>query len=159
MKKFAPTLVLCILASATQVLAQEANPEDVRSIDAIMRAYYEVVSGPAGEIPDVARDKTLHHPNAWIAIAGTSPEGQPFVQTMDLDGYYGENLPRAEGFFEWETDRQIRRSGNMVSVWSSYASARTEGGEPYTRGVNTVTLWWDGDRWWVMSWMFDTTDG
>ena len=139
--------------------AQEADPSDVSSVDAIIQAYYEVVSGPAGEIPDIMRDKTLHHPSAWIAIAGTDDEGNPVVQTMDLDGFYGENAPRTEGFFEWETDRQIRRSGNMVSVWSSYATSLTEGGEPYTRGVNTITLWFDGNRWWVMNWMFDTTDG
>lgn len=150
---------IALLISGNAVYAQEADPSDVSSVDAIIQAYYEVVSGPAGEIPDIMRDKTLHHPSAWIAIAGTDDEGNPVVQTMDLDGFYGENAPRTEGFFEWETDRQIRRSGNMVSVWSSYATSLTEGGEPYTRGVNTITLWFDGNRWWVMNWMFDTTDG
>ncbi len=28
--------------------AQQARPEDVSTIDGIIRAYYEVVSGPAG---------------------------------------------------------------------------------------------------------------
>ena len=135
--------------------AQEARPEDVSSIDGIIRAYYEVVSGPAGEVADVERDRTLHHPEAWIAIARTDSEGQPAVAVMTLDEYHGENRPRQQGFWEWETDRVVSRSGNMVHVWSSYASARTEGGEPYTRGVNSLTLFHDGTRWWVMGWMFD----
>ena len=30
-------------------------------------------------------------------------------------------------------------------------------GEPFARGVNSITLWWDGSRWWIMGWMFDST--
>jgi hypothetical protein len=139
--------------------AQNPRPEDVSSIDAIMRAYYEVVSGPAGEAADAERDRTLHHPEAWVAIAGKDASGKPVVSVMTLDGYYGENAPREEGFWEWETDRVTSRSGNMVHVWSSYATARTEGGQPYARGVNSVTLFYDGSRWWIMGWMFDSSAG
>jgi hypothetical protein len=138
---------------------QEARAEDVATIDGIIAAYYDVVSGPPGESPDMERDRTLHHPDAWVAIANVDSTGQPFVNVMALDGYYGDNPPRPEGFWEWETDRVIQRSGNMVHVWSSYASAREQGGEPYTHGVNTITLWHDGERWWVMGWMFDESAG
>ena len=61
---------IALLISGNAVYAQEADPSDVSSVDAIIQAYYEVASGPAGEIPDIMRDKTLHHPSAWIAIAG-----------------------------------------------------------------------------------------
>jgi hypothetical protein len=78
---------------------------------------------------------------------------------MTLDEFHGDNAPRQQGFWEWETDRVTQRSGNMVHVWSSYASARTQGGEPFTSGVNTITLFHDGERWWVMNWMFDESAG
>ncbi len=160
MKKLTLILYLGLFAFVSSAFAQDADPNDVNTIDNIMRAYYEVVSGPAGEKGDYERDKTLHHADAWIAIAGLDAEGKPTVTTMKLEDFYGDNAPREQNFFEWETDRQIRRSGNMVSVWSSYASSRERvGGEAFTRGVNTITLWWDGDRWWVMNWMFDTSDG
>lgn len=155
--------LLIVLATGlfltTSTRAQDANPDDVKTIASIMKAYYEVISGPAGATSDVERDLSLHHADAWVGIGGLDKEGKPVVRTMTLREFYGANAPRTEGFWEWETDRQIRRSGNMASVWSSYASARTEGGEPYTRGVNTLTLWFDGDRWWIMNWMFDTSDG
>lgn len=157
-RQFSAMLITLVLFPGA-VGAQEPQPEDVSSIDGIIKAYYEVVSGPAGERPDVARDKTLHHPDAWVAIAGEDAAGNPVVRVMDLDGYYGDNAPRTEGFWEWETDRSIQRSGNMVHVWSSYASARTEGGEPYTHGVNSITLFWDGTRWWIMGWMYDASAG
>lgn len=137
----------------------EPRPEDVATIDGIIRAYYEVVSGPEGEVADAARDRTLHHPDAWVAIAGTDGTGRPRVDVTSLDEYHGENAPRAQGFWERETDREVRRSGNMAHVWSHYAAARTPDGEPFLRGVNSVTLFHDGDRWWIMGWMFDTSAG
>jgi hypothetical protein len=144
----------------TLVVAQEAaRPADVQTIDGLMEAYYEVVSGPAEGRSDLARDRSLHHPEAWIAVAGANTAGEPVVNVMTLDGFHGENGPRQVGFWEWETDRVERRSGNMVSVWSSYAASETEDGEPHTVGVNTLTLFWDGTRWWIMNWMFDSTAG
>ncbi|HSM05924.1 MAG TPA: hypothetical protein VK858_15000 [Longimicrobiales bacterium] len=147
------------LVAAAPCLAQAPRPEDVSSIDAIIRAYYEVVSGPAGERADVDRDRSLHHPSAWVAIAGRGEDGAPSVRVMSLDEYHGDNAPRQEGFWEWETDRTVERSGNMVHVWSHYVTARTPDGEPFGRGVNSITLFHDGKRWWIMGWMFDTTAG
>lgn len=152
-------LAIVLVSGSTPLAAQEARPADVATIDGLINAYYEVVSGPAGEAPDVARDRTLHHPDAWVAIAGRDSEGRPTVNVTTLDGFHGDNQPRQQGFFEWETDRVVSRSGNMAHVWSSYASARTEDGEPYTHGVNSITLFHDGTRWWIMGWMFDTTAG
>jgi hypothetical protein len=142
-----------------EVTQQQARPDDVATIDGIIKAYYEVVSGPAGESADVERDRTLHHPEAWVAISNVDDSGKPIVNVMTLDGYHGDNAPRQEGFYEWETDRVTRRSGDMVHVWSSYAVAREAGGEPVARGVNSITLFYDGERWWIMNWMFDGSAG
>ena len=78
---------------------------------------------------------------------------------MALADYQGDNLPRADGFYEVEVDRVVSRSGNMAHVWSIYTSALTDGGEPFTRGVNSMFLFSDGERWWIMGWMFDGSAG
>ena len=149
-------VLMATLLTGSEALGQPAAAsDDVATIEGIMAAYYDVVSGPAGERADAARDSSLHHPEAWIAIAGTNADGEPTVNVLTLADYYGTNPPRAQGFFEWETSRDVRRSGNIAHVWSSYASARTPGGEPFDTGVNAVTLWYDGTRWWIMNWMFD----
>jgi hypothetical protein len=150
----AAALTLAFLPGAVD--AQNPRPEDVASVDGILRAYYEAVSGPAGAAADTARDRALHHPEAWVSIAGRNAEGKPTVRVMTLAGYHGTNAPRRQGFWEWETDRVVSRSGSMVHVWSSYASARPEGGEPFARGVNCITLWHDGTRWCIMGCFFDT---
>jgi hypothetical protein len=159
MRRALLAVIAVALALPNAGVGQDVRADDVSSIDGLMKAYYEVVSGPAGGMSDVTRDRTLHHPEAWVAIAGVDLDGAPIVNVMTLDGYHGENSPRADPFWEYETDRLVHRSGNMATIWSSYASSRTPDGEPFTEGVNTLTLWWDGDRWWIMNWMFDTSAG
>ena len=51
-----PMLFSCLLFSSNFALAQTARMEDVSSIEGIMKAYYEVVSGPANTPRDIARD-------------------------------------------------------------------------------------------------------
>lgn len=159
MKSMTSLLSGALLLPGLLSAQQSPRPEDVATIDGIMTAYYEVVSGPAGRSSDLERDRSLHHPEAWVAVAGANAAGDPVVNVMTVDEFHGDNAPRQTAFWEWETDRVERRSGNMVSVWSSYAASETENGEPHTRGVNTLTLFWDGSRWWIMNWMFDTTAG
>ncbi len=75
MRTVSRLLTVALLHGAAS--AQQASPEDVTSIDGIMKAYCEVVSGPAGEKADMERDRSLHHPDAWVAIAGVDEEGTP----------------------------------------------------------------------------------
>ena len=58
------TVGVTALLLTEAVSAQAPRPEDVASVDAIIGAYYDVISGPAGEAADVARDRSLHHPDA-----------------------------------------------------------------------------------------------
>jgi hypothetical protein len=158
-----PILLVAVLfafsqsALAAQVGAGAADPRDVHTLDDIIRAYYEVVSGPAGEVPDRARDKTLHLPDAVVGVPGEDPEGHPVLTTMTLDDYHDRfGGPREVGFYETEIHRIVHRFGNIAHVMSTYASATTPGGEAFDRGINSIQLTWDGDRWWIVSWIFDS---
>ena len=144
-------------ALVAQVGADHADPGDVQTLDAIIRAYYEVVSGPAGEVPDRERDQTLHLPTAVVGVPGVDGEGHPVLNTMTLDDYHDRfGGPRTEGFYEAEIHRIVHRFGNIAHVMSTYASATTPGGEAFDRGINSIQLTWDGDRWWIVSWIFDS---
>jgi hypothetical protein len=130
---------------------------DVATLDGIINAYYEVVSVPAGRAADRARDESIHHPSALVAISGVDPNGNPTLRTMTLAQYH-EDLggPRDEGFFEWEIHRVTERFGNVAHVWSTYASSDEPNGAVRSRGINSIQLYFDGDRWWITSWIFDT---
>lgn len=145
-----------VVPPAAPVPPAPAFPEDVATLDAILEAYYEVVSGPAGSRPDRARDRFLHHPDALVAIAGRDPNGTPTLAAMTVDGYHDRfSGARQRGFYEWETARRIQRHGSIVHVWSSYASSEEPGGAVTGSGVNSIQLFDDGTRWWILAWMFD----
>ncbi len=154
-------LVGCLLLFPIPALCQDrisgADPRDVATLDDIIRAYYEVVSGPAGEIPDRERDRTLHLPDAVVGVPGQDESGRSQLITMTLDGYHDRfGGPRSEGFYEKEIHRVVHRFGNVAHVMSTYASSTTPGGEVFDRGINSIQLTWDGDRWWIVSWIFDS---
>ena len=132
------------------------NPADVASIDAIIKAYYEVVSGPAGESADRARDEYLHHPSALIGIPTRGDDGQPTIRMITLSQYHDDfGGARQQPFYEWEINRETQRFGNVAHVWSTYASSGEPDGEVFGRGINSIQLYHDGSRWWITSWIFD----
>ena len=153
----AVALAACVPGpEATQEVRLEADPADVGTLDDMIRAYYEVISGPAGESPDRLRDQTLHLPNALVGVPGLNEAGEPQLVTMTLDEYHDRfGGPRAEGFFEEEIHRVVQRFGNIAHVMSTYSASTTPEGEPFVRGINSIQLTWDGQRWWIVSWIFD----
>ena len=122
-----------LLAAAILTLSASAQPSadpaDVSTIDGIIAAYYEVVSGPAGQPRDWARDSTLHHPSALILIPGTGADGETTLQATDLAGFHAQSNSLVEaGFFEHEIARRTERHGAVAHVWSTYAWRQTEDG-------------------------------
>ena len=63
-------------------------PADVATLDGILAAYYEVVSGPAGQARDWARDSTLHHARAQVTIVGDGEGGRAVPRVMTLGDYH-----------------------------------------------------------------------
>jgi hypothetical protein len=126
-----------------------ARPEDVASPEAIVTAMYEVISGDAGVARDWVRFRSLLHPAARMMPSG--PDG---VQALDADGYIarvGDAL-MAHGFHEVETARREDRHGVIAQVWSTYESRhRLEDPEPFAGGINSIQLYHDGRRWWVLN--------
>jgi len=135
-----------------------ADPVDVGSIDAIMAAVYEVISGPAGAQRDWDRMRSLFIPGARLIPTGPKEGGGFDHRVMSVEDYITRSGPWLEenGFFEREVGRTMDRYGNIVQVFSSYASRRqAEDPTPFMRGINSFQLWYDGTRWWVVSIMWE----
>jgi hypothetical protein len=49
-----------------EVETRNADPADVASINAIIRATYDVISGPAGKKRDWNRERALFYPGARL---------------------------------------------------------------------------------------------
>jgi hypothetical protein len=130
--------------------------EDVATLDGIIEAYYEVVSGPAGQPRQWERDRSLHDPEAQIIIIRDDQAGRPVAHIMTLAEFHAESGSLEEqGFFEQEIHRETQRHGAVAHVWSTYEWRLLEEGPAGGRGINSISLYHDGERWWITSWMFD----
>jgi hypothetical protein len=132
------------------------KPEDVKSIDSIMTAVYDVISGPPGE-RDWSRFRSLFLPTARLTAATKGPDGAVRLRPMTADeyatragGYFLKN-----GFFEHPIVNRVQSFGNVAQVFSSYESRHAAGEAPFARGINSFQLLNDGKRWWVVSILWD----
>lgn len=136
-----------------------AKPADVESVDAILKTLYDVISGPAGQKRDWDRFRSLLVPNARLMPARVRPNGGADVAMLSADDYVrlaGAGLEKS-GFFEREISRKTEAYGNVLHAFSTYESRRTANDEkPFARGINSIQLLKDGNRWWVVSIFWDS---
>ncbi len=139
------------------------NIKDVESVDAIIAALYNVISGPAGEKRNWDRMRTLFIPEGKMMATGKRPDGTMGKRVMTVEDYIAVSGPFLEkdGFFEREIGRKTEQYGSVAHVFSTYDSKRRlEEEKPFMRGINSIQLWNDGKRWWIVSifWQSETPD-
>ncbi len=130
------------------------RPEDVASVDGILAALYDVISGPAGKRRDWDRFRGLFAPGARLIPTGRRPDGTSFMRVLTPDEYATNVGARLEtdGFFEKEIGRTTETWGGLVHAMSAYESFRAAGETvPFARGINSIQLVNDGKRWWVVT--------
>lgn len=139
-------------ARAGEHADQYPLPQDVGTLDGLMRAYYEVVSGPANTARNVARDRSLHHPDAVLMVPVAKAGGSGDLQRFSVAEFHEWSKPTyAPGFYEQEIKREVRRYGNTYHVFSFYDTRRTADGPSIGRGINSIQLYFDGKRFWILS--------
>ena len=133
-----------------------ANPKDVESIDAIMAALYGVISGPAGE-RDWDRFRSLFLPEARMGAVRKKPDGLFSASTFTAEGYVQRagSYFKEHAFFESELSRKTEQFGQEAHVFSTYESRNAVGEKPFARGINSLQLFNDGKRWYVVSIFWD----
>jgi len=170
------TIFAILLLSATCAFAQgapsatsgapatQAKADDVRSIDSILAATYDVISGPAGKKRDWDRFRSLFYPGARLIPTGKRPnESEVRARVLTPDDYVERSAPflEKEGFFERSVANKVDRFGNIAQVFSTYESRHNAGdAQPFQRGINSFQLVNDGTRWWIMTimWQAETPD-
>jgi len=131
-------------------------PADVATLDAIIKATYDVISGPAGQARDWERLRSLYAPGARLmpVVGGTSPH----VRILTPEQYIERVLPifAKEDFWERETKREVQTFGRIAHVVSHYESLRDPQGTPFETGTNSMQLFFDDARWWIVSVLWNT---
>ena len=151
-------LVVCAQAP-TAAAAPAADPKDVGTVDAIIAALYDVISGPAGKTRNWDRFRSLFVPGARLIPTGMGPEHKARLRVITPDEYAAQVGPRLEtgGFFEHEIARTTDSFGDITHVFSTYESRRhADEPQPFARGINSIQLFNDGTRWYLVTIYWDS---
>jgi len=149
-----PAALVAQAPSRRHVVVSTVAPRaaDVATVDGVVKAYYDVITGPAGQPRQWSRDRSLYIPDLRFVATGVA-QGRPYAHVMThqdfVDG--SDSSFVHEGFFEREIHRVTQAYGNIVQVFSTYEEHRTADGPVVGRGINALQLFWDGTRWWVAS--------
>jgi hypothetical protein len=138
--------------------AGAADPKDVETADALVTSLYDVISGPAGKPRNWERMYSLFFPGALLIRTAPGKSGKLEALSMspkdyvDRAGKYFETHP----FFERETARKTHSQGDLQQIFSSYESSEDPAfTKPFAHGVNSIEMFHDGTRWWIMLVMWE----
>lgn len=138
--------------------APVADPADVASVEAIVTAVYESISGDAGVPRDWDRFRSLFTPDARLMQVATEhlENGRRSSAANMSPAQFAEGADEffeQEGFYEVEIGNVTETYGDIAHRFSSYASFRTDdpNEEPFNRGINSFQLLHDGERWWILT--------
>jgi hypothetical protein len=147
-------------ATPVQVAAPPARPADVASIEAIIAALYDVISGGPNQNRDWDRFRSLFTSGARLIVGAPAPDGRVPSRSMTVEEYIvvGDPFLKRDGFWEREIARRVEQYGNVAHVFSTYESrVKSPDTQPFSRGINSIQLVTNGERWWVVTilWDFD----
>ena len=152
MKQSIILLVFCLISNSA--FSQEDSLAKVQTLDSTIETLYGVISGEAGEKRDWDLFRFLFTADAQLIPSGPNQEGKIGYRSVTPDGYIETSGERLEtnGFFEKEIYRVTETFGSVTHVFSTYESYNTTADEkPFTRGINSIQLMNDGERWWILN--------
>ena len=83
------------------------------------------------------------------------------AQVLDVDAYIARVTPvfAAQGFYERAIVNHVEQFGQIAHVLSSYEARRSAAdAQPFLRGLNSIQLFNDGARWWVVTIFWQAED-
>lgn len=153
MKKMAFILFVLSLNISAQTEKKDYS-KNVNSIDSTVASLYSVISGDKGVKRDWDLFKHLFKKDAKLIATGKNKKGETNILYMSPDDYIktsGKWLVD-NGFHEVEIKRETQIFGNIAHVFSTYEAFKSKDEEqPFMRGINSIQLFNDGKRWWIVN--------
>jgi hypothetical protein len=146
-----PIIIVLALSLSSPVL----QAADGDSVDTMVRAVYDVISGPAGT-RDWARFRLLFADGARMIPVRNTPEG-PTPAVITPEDYVtraGATFEKS-AFYESEVARRVETFGSIAHVFSTYESRHAPGEKPFARGINSIQLVKIGKSWKVITILWD----
>ncbi len=152
--KICKGLVVALFATSMCALPDQTEfAADTETVEGIVSALYEVISGEKGQLRDWGRFRNLFLPEGRLIGTAHQPDGSTAYRVLSPDDYIAGSGKWVEenGFFELEIHRIAQDYGSLVHVWSTYEARRSAADPaPFMRGINSIQLLHDGRRWWIV---------
>jgi len=141
------------------MLTPMVRQSDVATLDAIVYALYETVSGAVRQPRDWDRFRSLFLPGGRLMPIVSSGEEKASVRLLSTEDFIQRVEPifAREDFWERETSRQTETAGHFAHVLSFYECLRSPDGPAFEQSVNSIQLLNDGTRWWIVNLMWNTS--
>ncbi|NRD21172.1 hypothetical protein HNV08_14025 [Winogradskyella eckloniae] len=149
--------VLILVLFTLNVSAQEEKKDytkNVATIDSTIATLYSVISGDKGVKRDWDLFKHLLKKDAKLIATNKNNKGENVIRYMSPDDYISTagNWLVENGFHEVEISRKTQTFGNMAHVFTTYQAFKSKDDTtPFMRGINSVQLFNDGKRWWIIN--------
>jgi hypothetical protein len=126
--------------------------KDGASVDAIIAALYNVITGEPNEPRDWDRFKYLFKPEARLIPTRKDDKGELVIKVLSPDEYvqlFQSRIPT--GFYEKELHRKTEAYGTITHVFSTYETKEKKDGPVTNRGINSIQLFKDKDRYYIVN--------
>ncbi|HMO37904.1 MAG TPA: hypothetical protein PKC76_06750 [Saprospiraceae bacterium] len=155
MKRIHCILWIALLSLVGQPLAAQDYSKDAETIEGVMAAILDVISGPAGRTVDWDHFRYLFRGDAPLHIRAKRNDALTILATS-VEGYVKDIGPRiaSQDFFESIGSLTIDQYADIAQVFMVYEARRSPAGEPFDRGINSFQLIYDEGRWWIISLMW-----
>lgn len=162
MKKLSLIISLMITLPLSLFSQESTYINDVQSIESIMKALTEVISGPGDQARDWERFKYLFTKDAKLIPTQKEENGNVTYAYWTPKQYQEMFVKNRSGqdFYEQELFRVTEEYGNIAHCFSTYSVKIEKDGPVSRRGINSIQLLKDKDRWYIMNvfWTNETID-
>ncbi len=138
----------------------EADPVHVASVSAIIKALYDSISFKQDETADWKKMRSLFIPDGRLLIPkrnttdSISLTTEQFVERGKI--VFASETFANKGFRETEIARREEAFGFIRHIFSAYEAVLSDIDDMVIgRGINSIQLLWESERWWIVSMVWD----
>lgn len=145
--------IIILLLSGYTASAQTKNYDaDTKSVESILSALYDVISGEPNQPRDWDRFRNLFKPEGRLIPTRKDDNGNLVIKALTPEEYvqlFQSRIPT--GFFERELSRKIETFGTVTHVFSTYETKEKKDGPVTNRGINSIQLFYDNNRYYIVN--------
>lgn len=145
-------ITLVLMFAANLGFAQKDYSADVKSVDAIVAALYDVISGEPNSPRDWDRFRNLFKPETRLIPTRKTEKGEFTLRVLTPEEYIQLFTSRVStGFFERELHRNTEAYGTVTHLFSTYETKEKKDGPVTNRGINSIQLFYDNQRYYIIN--------